>query len=72
MEHPIFKVNTTSPFAVLSKKGKKSENWYSLSGDLRYEQAKHVDGLQCDSWILLKCFRSRVMAGSPDGLLGLF
>ena len=32
---------------------------------LRYEQAKHVDGLQCDSWILLKCFRSRVMAGSP-------
>ena len=32
--HPIFKVNTTSPFAVLSKKGKKSENWYSLSGDL--------------------------------------
>ena len=32
---------------------------------LRYEQAKHVDGSQCDSWILLKCFRSRVMAGSP-------
>ena len=29
---------------------------------LRYEQAKHVDGLQCDSWILLKCFHSRVMA----------
>ena len=28
-------------------------------------RAKHVDGLQCDSWILLKCFRSRVMAGSP-------
>ena len=35
------------------------------SRQLRYEQAKHVDGLQCDSWILLKCFRSRVMAGSP-------
>ena len=29
------------------------------------EQAKHVDGLQSGSWILLKCFRSRVMAGSP-------
>ena len=25
---------------------------------LRYEQAKHDHGLQCDSWILLKCFRS--------------
>ena len=35
------------------------------SRQLRYEQAKHVDGLQSDSWILLKCFRSRVMAGSP-------
>ena len=35
------------------------------SRQLRYEQAKHVDGLQFDSWILLKCFRSRVMAGSP-------
>ena len=33
------------------------------SHQLRYEQAKHVDGLQSDSWILLKCFRSRVMAG---------
>ena len=32
---------------------------------LRYEQAKRVDGLQSDGWILLKCFRSRVMAGSP-------
>ena len=32
---------------------------------LRYEQAKHDHGLQCDSWILLKCLRSRVMAGSP-------
>ena len=32
---------------------------------LRYEQAKHDHGLQCDSWIMLKCFRSRVMAGSP-------
>ena len=32
---------------------------------VRSEQAKHVDGLQSDSWILLKCFRSRVMAGSP-------
>ena len=32
---------------------------------LRYEQAKCVDGLQSDGWILLKCFRSRVMAGSP-------
>ena len=30
-----------------------------------YEQAKHVDGLQSDGWILLKCFHSRVMAGSP-------
>ena len=28
------------------------------SHQLRYEQAKHVDGLQSDSWILLKCFRS--------------
>ena len=37
----------------------------SSSRQLRYEQAKHVDGLQSDSWILLKCFRSRVMAGSP-------
>ena len=35
------------------------------SRQLRYEQAKHVDGLQSDGWILLKCFRSRVMAGSP-------
>ena len=34
------------------------------SRQLRYEQAKHVDGLQSDGWILLKCFRSRVMAGS--------
>ena len=32
------------------------------SRQLRYEQAKHIDGLQSDSWILLKCFRSRVMA----------
>ena len=32
---------------------------------LRYEQAKHVDGLQSDGWILLKCFLYRVMAGSP-------
>ena len=30
---------------------------------LRYEQAKHDHGLQCDSWIMLKCFRSRVMYG---------
>ena len=35
------------------------------SRQLRYEQAKHVDGLQSDGWIFLKCFRSRVMAGSP-------
>ena len=35
------------------------------SRQLRYEQAKHVDGLQSDGWILLKCFRSRVMGGSP-------
>ena len=35
------------------------------SRQLRYEQAKHVDGLQSNGWILLKCFRSRVMAGSP-------
>ena len=35
------------------------------SRQLRYEQAKYVDGLQYDGWILLKCFRSRVMAGSP-------
>ena len=35
------------------------------SRQLWYEQAKHVDGLQSDGWILLKCFRSRVMAGSP-------
>ena len=34
------------------------------SRQLRYEQAKHVDGLQSDGWILLKCFRSRVMVGS--------
>ena len=33
---------------------------------VRYEQAKHVDGLQSDSCILLKyASRSRVMAGSP-------
>ena len=32
---------------------------------LRYEQAKHDNGLQCDAWILLKCFRSRDMTGSP-------
>ena len=32
---------------------------------LRYEQAKHDHSLQCDSWILLKRFRSRVKAGSP-------
>ena len=36
-----------------------------LSLQLRYEQVKRVDGLQSDGWILLKCFRSRVMAGSP-------
>ena len=35
------------------------------SCQLRYEQAKRVDGLQSDGWILLKCFRSRVMADSP-------
>ena len=35
------------------------------SRQLRYEQAKHVDGLQSDGWILLKCFRFQVMAGSP-------
>ena len=35
------------------------------SCQLRYEEAKHVDGLQSDGWILLKCFRSRFMAGSP-------
>ena len=29
----------------------------------RYKQAQHDNGLQCDSWILLKCFRSRVMYG---------
>ena len=38
---------------------------FTSSRQLRYEQAKHVDGLQCDSWILLKWFHSRVMAGSP-------
>ena len=38
---------------------------FTSSCQLRYEQAKHVDGLQSDGWILLKCFRSRVMAGSP-------
>ena len=27
------------------------------SRQVRYEQAKYVDGLQSDSWILLKCFR---------------
>ena len=32
---------------------------------LRYEQAKHDNGLQCDSWISLKCFCSRVIAGLP-------
>ena len=26
---------------------------------------KHDDGLQSDLWILLKCFRSGVTAGSP-------
>ena len=35
------------------------------SHQVRYEQAKHVDGLQSDGWILLKCFHSRVMAGLP-------
>ena len=34
MGHPIFKVNTTSPFAVLSKNGKKYEKWLSTSGGL--------------------------------------
>ena len=32
---------------------------------LRYEQAKHDHGLQCDSWILPKCLCSRAIAGSP-------
>ena len=32
---------------------------------LRYEQAKHDHGLQCDSWILQKWLRSRDMAGTP-------
>ena len=27
----------------------------------KLEQAKHYYGLQCNSWILIKCFRSRVM-----------
>ena len=35
------------------------------SCQLRYEQDKHVDGLQSDWWISLKCFHSRVMASSP-------
>ena len=30
----------------------------------RYEQDKHIDGLQSDSWILLKHLRAQVMAGS--------
>ena len=32
---------------------------------LKYAQAKHDHGLQCESWILLKCLHSRDMAGSP-------
>ena len=44
-----------------------------VPGSLFYAPATHaeslgtrlVDGLQSDGWILLKCFRSRVMAGSP-------
>ena len=43
----------------------KDEEALTASRQLTYEQAKHVDGFQSDSWILLKCFRSRVMAGSP-------
>ena len=35
------------------------------TSQLRYAQAKHDNGLQCDSWILQKCLRSRVMASSP-------
>ena len=31
---------------------------------LRYEQAKHHHGLQCDSWILQKWLRSRDMTGT--------
>ena len=31
------------------------------SYQLRYEQAKHIDGLQSDLWILLKRFYSRVL-----------
>ena len=42
------------------------------SRQLRYEQAKHLDGSQSDSWILLKCFRSRVMAGSPTATVIAF
>ena len=46
---------------------------FTSSCQLRYEQAKHVDGLQSDGWILLKCFRSRVMGlAHRDSLLGLF
>ena len=32
----------------------------------RYKQDKHVDGLQSDSWILLKCFVLELwLASSP-------
>ena len=37
-----------------------SDHFYAL---VKLLHDKHRKGLQFDSWILLKCFRSRVMAG---------
>ena len=44
------------------------------SRQLRYKQARHVDGLQSDWWILLKinAFVLELWLAHRDGLLGLF
>ena len=39
-----------------------SDHFYAL---VKLWHDKHRNGLQFDSWILLKCFHSRVMADSP-------
>ena len=39
-----------------------SDHFYAL---VKLSHDKHRKGLQFESWILLKCFHSRVMADSP-------
>ena len=48
-------------FAV-HRAAENSDHFYAL---VKLWHDKHRNGLQFDSWILLKCFHSRVMADSP-------